>query len=123
MAIWLRTNSTKGCTSSVSYTHLYADFYLNGRLIGSTDNALIPHRLPLPGLRQGENELVCVLRSCLAEAGSHPVSVGDYALHYNYASLRVRKAPSAYGWDIMPVSYTHLDVYKRQSRIRSAPWL
>ncbi|MFR1758170.1 MAG: glycoside hydrolase family 2 protein, partial [Christensenellaceae bacterium] len=80
----------------------YADFYLNGRLIGSTDNALIPHRLPLPGLRQGENELVCVLRSCLAEAGSHPVSVGDYALHYNYASLRVRKAPSAYGWDIMP---------------------
>ena len=36
----------------------YADFYLNGQLIGSTDNALIPHRLPLPGLRQGENELV-----------------------------------------------------------------
>lgn len=69
----------------------YADFYLNGRLIGSTDNALIPHRLPLPGLRQGENELVCVLRSCLSEADSHPVSVGEYALAYNYASLRVRK--------------------------------
>lgn len=80
----------------------YADFYLNGRLIGSTDNALIPHRLPLPGLRQGENELVCVLRSCLSEADNHPVSVGEYALTYNYASLRVRKAPSAYGWDIMP---------------------
>jgi len=80
----------------------YADFYLNGTLIGSTDNALIPHRLLLTGLLQGENELVCVLRSCLAEADSHPASVGDYALAYNYASLRVRKAPSAYGWDIMP---------------------
>ena len=63
----------------------YADFYLNGTLIGSTDNALIPHRLLLTGLRQGENELVCVLRSCLAEADSHPASVGDYALAYNYA--------------------------------------
>jgi len=80
----------------------FADFYLNGKKIGSTDNALIAHTLPLPGLVQGENELTCVIRSCIAEVDDAPFTAGEYALNYNYESLRVRKAPSAYGWDIMP---------------------
>ena len=80
----------------------FMSVYLNGKLLGHTDNALIQHRLLLQGLIQGCNEIVCVFHSCIQEAAKHRPPASLRHLEYGYESLYVRKAPSAYGWDIMP---------------------
>ena len=40
----------------------YADIYLNGSLITSTDNMPIPHRIPINGLIQADNEVLIHIR-------------------------------------------------------------
>jgi beta-mannosidase len=82
----------------------YARVYLNGALIAQCDNMLIPWRIPLdPGLLRASNEIVVVFEP--------PIRWGDgiedaprllQAMAVNYESLRTRKAPHMYGWDIMP---------------------
>lgn len=80
----------------------FADIYLNGRLIGSTDNMLIEHVLDVNGLLSGENEILVHIRPAVVEAErfDYPdsvVALGDFR-----ESLYVRKAPHMYGWDIAP---------------------
>ncbi len=79
-----------------------ARIFLNGKLIGETDNMFIVHTLPACGLLNGENELVIHLSPVCIEARKHPVSAGNTALRYNYETLRLRKAPHMFAWDIMP---------------------
>lgn len=79
-----------------------AEVYLNGSLIGRTENMLIPHRIGAEGLREGDNDLVVHLLPAVVWARQLPSAPGDHALFYNYAGLRVRKAAHMYGWDIMP---------------------
>ena len=44
----------------------YADIYLNGMLIGHTENMLIPHYLDACSIQEGENELfVHIYPTCL----------------------------------------------------------
>ncbi len=79
-----------------------AEIYLNGVLLGKTENMLIPHELILPELRHCGNELVVhILPTCI-EARKYPVDAGSFALRYNYDSLQIRKAGHCFGWDIMP---------------------
>ncbi len=80
----------------------YADIYLNGRKLGSTDNMLIEHVFQIDGLLAGENELFVHIRPAVEEARKYeyPPLVG--AIPNNYDSLYVRKAPHMYGWDIFP---------------------
>lgn len=80
----------------------YADVFLNGIKVGSTDNMLIAHEMKAIGLKQGKNELFIHIRPAYTEARKHPLSPNTHALRYNYDSLYVRKPPHAYGWDIMP---------------------
>ena len=80
----------------------FARIYLNGVLIGETDNMLIPHEIPATSLRDGANELVVHLRPATIESRKYVMEAGTSAMRYNYDSLYVRKAPHAYGWDIMP---------------------
>jgi beta-mannosidase len=76
--------------------------YLNGKLIGETDNMLIPHEINPAGLRAGENEIVVHILPAVLAARSGKASAGNWALKYNYESLRMRKAAHMFGWDIMP---------------------
>jgi beta-mannosidase len=82
----------------------YARIYLNGRLVATCDNMLVEWRVEVPsGLLRESNEIVVVFEP--------PIRPGDgqdgaprlqQAMAANYESLRTRKAPHMYGWDIMP---------------------
>lgn len=96
------TGNTKDATLVFEGIDTVAEIYLNGTLIGQTDNMLIPHRLDATSLKEGRNELVVHILPCLLVARERPSAPGDNALPYNYASLRLRKAAHMFGWDIMP---------------------
>lgn len=80
-----------------------SEIYLNGTLVGKTDNMLIEHSLDIGGaLREGDNELVVHIRPAVIEARRYPLTSGESAQTYNLESLHLRKAPHMFGWDIMP---------------------
>ena len=80
-----------------------ATVWLNGQRLGSAANMLIPHEFALDGrLREGENTLVVAIDSAVLTGRSLPAEPSTYAHENNWESLHVRKAPSMYGWDIMP---------------------
>jgi beta-mannosidase len=80
----------------------FADIFLNGRLLGSTANALTEHVLPADGLRTTDNELVVHLHPAIEQARRYDYPPGLAAQPNSYESLHVRKPPHAFGWDIMP---------------------
>lgn len=80
----------------------FADVYLNGGLVGSIDNMLIPHSFSLEGLLRNENEILVHIRPVVLEARKYPYPAGLAAQGTAYESLYVRKAPHMFGWDIMP---------------------
>jgi beta-mannosidase len=81
----------------------YATVVLNGRVAGRCDNMLVEHRFELqPEDLHAENEIIVIIEPPL-----RPAEEADYppllqAMAGNYESLRTRKAPHMYGWDIMP---------------------
>jgi len=80
----------------------YADIYLNGTLLASTDNMLIEHRFIVNDLLDDRNELVIHIKPVFIEARKYDYSASVFALPFNYEALYVRKAPHMFGWDIMP---------------------
>ena len=82
----------------------YARIYLNGRLAAVCDNMLIEWRADIPaGLLRENNEIVVVFAPPYRpgqDAEDAPRLL--QAMAVNYESLRTRKAPHMYGWDIMP---------------------
>lgn len=80
----------------------YADIYIDGKHIGTTDNMLIEHEFLLEGILDTENELVVHIKPTCIEARKYEYPVSLWASPYNYESLYVRKAPHMFGWDIMP---------------------
>jgi len=79
-----------------------ADIYLNGRLIGHSENMLIPYIIDQPELLEGENELVVHIMPPGIHARKADYSTGHMAGAFNYETLRLRKSPHMFGWDIMP---------------------
>ncbi|MCL2811734.1 MAG: glycoside hydrolase family 2 [Clostridia bacterium] len=80
----------------------FADIYLNGALVASTANMLIPHEVPGQGLKQGQNELVVHIKPTAIWARAFSLPTGVTAQPFNYDSLYVRKAGHMFGWDIYP---------------------
>lgn len=81
----------------------FADIYLNGTLIGQTDNMLIAHTIAANTLKQGKNEIVIHIKPVFLESRKHPIGAGCIVHQaYNAESLAVRKAAHMFGWDIMP---------------------
>ncbi|MEA4822766.1 MAG: hypothetical protein VB111_01465 [Clostridiaceae bacterium] len=81
-----------------------ADYYLNGKLLGTSENALITHTFACGDALQTENTLQIYLRSALISASEeeyYPFAQRD-AYYHNYEQLRLRKPASSFGWDIMP---------------------
>ncbi|MCL5996467.1 MAG: glycoside hydrolase family 2 [Chloroflexi bacterium] len=84
-----------------------ADIWLNGMLIGHTDNMLIPHQFDVTGViktaQAGEDcELIVRIHSAVLEGRKQPPEPLNSAFATNWESINVRKAPHMYGWDIMP---------------------
>lgn len=81
----------------------FADIYLNGHIIGSTDNMLISHTIEAKGLQTGQNELLIHIKPIFLESRKHPIGAGVITHQkYNAESLNIRKAAHMFGWDILP---------------------
>lgn len=81
----------------------FARYYLNGQLLGESENALVEHEFPVGHLlKTGRNELIVHFRPAYLEAKKYDYPAGLEAFSTNYEGLHVRKAPHSYGWDIMP---------------------
>ncbi|HEY5585074.1 MAG TPA: sugar-binding domain-containing protein [Ruminiclostridium sp.] len=79
-----------------------SEIYLNGKLLGKTDNMFVPQEFIVKNLVEGKNEIVVhILPACIV-ARDNSVSAGNSASKYNYETLRLRKATHMFGWDIMP---------------------
>ena len=79
-----------------------AYIYLNGSLIGYTENMFLSYQFPCSNLKETNNELIVhILPTCI-QARNHRLTPAAFAQHYNYASLPIRKAAYMFGWDIMP---------------------
>lgn len=78
------------------------EVYLNGMLIGRTDNMFIPHHISHGGaLKKGRNELMIhFIPVMLSERPRLPLMCNT--VFYNYEALYTRKPMHSYGWDIMP---------------------
>ncbi len=79
-----------------------ADIYVNGELVASTDNMLIPHEIDISAVVKEENSLVVHLKPVCIYARSNKLNAGNQAHKYWYEGIRIRKAVHMYGWDIMP---------------------
>lgn len=78
-------------------------YELNGNKFAESDNALIDHRFDVTDLLlDGENHLAVDIKSPILHAAKLKYDAYSKALIGCYEALFVRKAPSAYGWDIMP---------------------
>lgn len=81
----------------------FARIVLNGHEIGRSENALVEHAFDATdALAEGENRLEVFIDSPILRVQGEPLEGEAFALAVNHESLRVRKAPSCYGWDIMP---------------------
>jgi len=81
-----------------------ADYCLNGELFGRSDNALIAHEFDVTDyLHEGENELVIHLASPIEAAAdlAEDTACVERAQCGCTESLRLRRPPSSYGWDIL----------------------
>jgi beta-mannosidase len=81
-----------------------ASIWLNGRHVGEAENMLIEQGYDITELVAdgGENELQVILRSAVIEAQNYPLGALGIRADGNSESDNIRKAPHAYGWDIMP---------------------
>jgi beta-mannosidase len=82
----------------------FATYWLNGVLIGESDNALVEHGFDIfDNLNNNDmNKLTVRLRSPVIEAMKCEYHPYMSAFPSNWEHLWVRKAPHCYGWDIMP---------------------
>lgn len=94
----------EGCIPELVFEGLdtICEIYLNGQLLGKTENMFIPHTFRPNNLVEGENELILHFLPVTMEARKHEVKAGNTHMPYNFDSLHIRKAPHSYGWDIMP---------------------
>ena len=74
----------------------YADVYLNGTKIGSTDNMFIPHRFRVTGLLRAKgNTLLVHFRSPVKEVEGCPPRVGAFTTE----RINTRRIQCTYSWD------------------------
>ena len=83
----------------------YAEYYLNGALFGTSENALIEHKFDVSGLLKEHNTLIVHIRSTVWEETKQKAPNTLYkGLGYHHVPdyILSRRAPHTYGWDIMP---------------------
>lgn len=85
-----------------------ATYWLNGVQIGESSNMFIEHRFDITSHIQYKksNHLALRLRSPILEAANQPFDPSPSSYYFHWDSLRIRKAPHSYGWDILPRAVT-----------------
>ena len=91
----------------------YADIYVNGKLLGSTNNMFLQYRFDVKDLlKKGKNELRVEMKSTLNTMDTFDTT-GYYSI-FNDERIFVRKAQCHFGWDWAPKICAYgiwLDVY------------
>ncbi len=81
-----------------------AEYYLNGELIGKSDNMLIPHEFDVTGKLKANNTLHVKISSAVLT--ENDMDSTAFAIRSPWKrqdwSTQIRKAPHSYGWDIFP---------------------
>lgn len=81
----------------------FSEIYLNGKLIGKTENMFIPYEFNLNGrLIEGENQLLVHIIPTMIYARRFELKPINNSQTYSMPALPVRKAAHMFGWDIMP---------------------
>lgn len=83
----------------------FAEYYINGNLIGTSDNMFIPVEFDITNsVINGTNSLYVRIRSAVLEENDIPATL--FSINANWQkysnSSSVRKAAHSYSWDIMP---------------------
>ena len=78
----------------------FADYYLNGEKIGSSDNMFIEQRFEITGKVKAENTLHVYIKSPIEQGMQYPIEPSHACQTYQYEALHVRKNCANYGWDI-----------------------
>ena len=78
--------------------------FLNGERLGTTENALVEHRLPCRELlRDGTNHIAIHFAAAPSRLQSLPLPAGAATpFTYNQEALFLRKPAHGFGWDISP---------------------
>lgn len=80
---------------------VYSDIYLNGKLLGSTDNMFLQFRYDIKEhLQLGKNDLRVEMHSTLNKMDTFDTT--GYFSIFNEARIFVRKAQCHFGWDWAP---------------------
>ncbi|MFQ7036386.1 MAG: glycosyl hydrolase 2 galactose-binding domain-containing protein [Candidatus Borkfalkia sp.] len=80
-----------------------AEYFLNDVKIGASDNMLVEHAFDIATTAKiGENRLFVHIFSPVRAASKEEYYAYMVAFPLNFASVRLRKAPHMFGWDIMP---------------------
>ena len=80
---------------------IYSDVYVNGKLVGSTENMFLQYRFEIKDfLKLGKNVLNVCMRSTLNKMDTFDTT--GYAAVFNVKRLFVRKAQCHFGWDWAP---------------------
>lgn len=84
----------------------FADYFINGKKIGFSDNALIAHEFAVTDyLKYGADNILAVhIKPSTVEEAKKDTDLNTafYDWHFRTKSVYVRKPPHAFGWDIMP---------------------
>ena len=80
------------------------DAYINGEWVYGGENMFVSHQIPLADgipLKPEGNELLIHIHPTMIEAQRDAIPPSAGMFPFGYASLYTRKAPSAFGWDIL----------------------
>ncbi len=79
-----------------------AEIYLDGKLLGFVENMFHAHRFDINSLEDGEHTLLVHILPSTIYARQFDIPSMCFGMKYNHDGIQLRKAPSMFGWDIMP---------------------
>ncbi len=97
------TAARPGCDTLLEFGGIdtAAEIYLDGELLGKTENMFIPHTFPL-AVADGRHSLVVHIIPAQIYTRQFSLPAIAWSLPYNFEQLKLRKATHMYGWDILP---------------------
>ncbi len=82
----------------------FAEYYINGTLIGTSEDALIPIEFDITDKLDNTNKLEVRIKSAMIAAYNteYETYVIKNSWHIDPEAIYIRKPPHCFGWDIMP---------------------
>ena len=109
---WYRTTFKKPSDFENGRIYLHFDgvdciaqYYLNGILIGTSDNMFISHEFDITNVISEQNILEVHITSAMLEAYKHKYkafSLANHRTNHYLESAYLRKSAHSFGWDIFP---------------------